>query len=261
MRRLTLLTASDELTNAKIFKRHNSILDHVNTFNRTSYLCLDDQDSQTRFDHSTRSSTPMPVETMSSPAWNPAADNATQEIIVSVNQVLDNQVANAADNCDESIPTYNHVLLNPALAGNIIKATIDDGNERKKDCVVSLHCINGVCSMRTTHYHTSVLLEGRNVTPKYPSPTHDNGLVLIIKGEHAGKHGRRLYHSKKNGQVYMILEVVVVQEGQKDTLTGQTLELSLDYLCVANESAKQKKINTDVMKESRHKYRSQLKEP
>lgn len=81
----------------------------------------------------------------------------------------------------------------------------------------------------------------------------------MIAGPHTGKYGRRLYHSKKNGEAFMIFEVVTVAEGQKDTLTGEILENPTKQLCTVEESPNQKKLNRDIMKNSRQKYREQNK--
>lgn len=220
------------------------------------FLYTDHRSNDDEIQHNSRSSTPFPTEILSTPPWNPTTADITRDVEATSDTAAHHISASTAVSSEAQL---KHVLLNPALAGKSVKVVMNDGNTIRKETVVSLHCTNGLCSMRTIHYHTSVQVMESTVTPKYPSPTHDNGLVLVIKGEHAGKHGRRLYHSKRNGQVYMIMEVVIVQQGQKDQLTGEVLELSPDHLCVADESVQQKKINADVMKELRQTYRSQIK--
>lgn len=153
--------------------------------------------------------------------------------------------------------SYEHVLLNPILAGAVLKAFIKDGSSKAKEAIINIQhdTGTGTCCIRTVRYHTSMLVSKDDVTPKYPSPTHDNGLVLVIEGAHAGKYGRRLHHSRKDGKASMILQVVQVKEGERDALTGEILELDPEYMCVVEESKEQKKINIDIMKQSRQKYR------
>lgn len=194
----------------------------------------------------------MPTEFSSTPAWDPGHSGDDPETTAQCSTPKEN-ISSSGEQA------FRHVLLNPALAGKNVKATINDGSGKVRDAVVSLHCSNGDCSIRTLQYHTSVQVPENTVEPKHPSPTHDNGLVMVIKGAHAGKYGRRLYHSRNNGLLSMILEVVIVQDGHKDILTGDILELTADYLCTVDESPKQKKLNGDVMKESRQRYREQMK--
>lgn len=194
----------------------------------------------------------MPTElaTMSEHAWNPISSDA--EIGATNNSEQDARQL-------DLVQVPKHVLLNTGLAGKHLKVFITDANGKTKESTINIHYSGGDCSMRITQYHTSIQVDPKTVTPKHPSPTHDNGLVIIIEGIHTGKHGRRLYHAKKDGQGYMILEVVTVQDGQQDIPTGAILELSPHQLCVVDESVKQKKLNKDVMKGSREAYRTQLK--
>jgi hypothetical protein len=53
---------------------------------------------------------------------------------------------------------------------------------------------DGELSIRSTHYTTSELLSPEQVTLKHPNPTRDNGLLLVIEGEHCGKYVRRIHH-------------------------------------------------------------------
>jgi hypothetical protein len=86
------------------------------------------------------------------------------------------------------------------------------------------------------------------VTAKNPNPTRDNGLLVVIKGEHCGKYVRRIYHRyDDNNQALMILSVVTRTDGAVDTLTGEQLELGSEFLCLAVETQAEKKLNTSLM--------------
>jgi len=84
------------------------------------------------------------------------------------------------------------------------------------------------------------------VTPKYPNPKRENGLLVVIKGEHFGKYTRRIYHRFVGEEPIAILAVVNRVAGQVDTLTGDQLEMDMSHLCVCEESIEDRKQN-DVM--------------
>ena len=84
------------------------------------------------------------------------------------------------------------------------------------------------------------------MTPKYPNPKRENGLLVVIKGEHFGKYTRRIYHRFVGEEPIAILAVVNRVAGQVDTLTGDQLEMDMSHLCVCEESIEDRKQN-DVM--------------
>lgn len=230
-------------------------LRHVNHHNRSQYLYIPPDQDQQPSAMPARGQTPMPDNIVLSPAWNPlSVDFSVETVTRSVENTGDNAVT--ANHPDQ---TLQHVFLNPVLAGKSVKAFITDENGQKKEAVISLHHSNGQSSIRTIHYHTSVKVDAKTVVPKHPSPTHDNSLVIILKGVHVGKYGRRLHHSRKENKVYIIIELVTVQDGQKDILTGEVVELTPEDLCIVDESSKQKKLNAKSMQDARQKYREQLK--
>jgi len=61
-------------------------------------------------------------------------------------------------------------------------------NFKKKEIVVSIALISGQLSIRHNKYKTSESLSPEWVSLKHPNPTHDNGLLVVIQGEHCGKH-------------------------------------------------------------------------
>lgn len=150
-----------------------------------------------------------------------------------------------------------HVLLHPKLAGATVKAFIAQEASKSKEASITIDDTNGYCYLRTKKYHVWEPISPEKATPKHPNPAYDNGLVIILQGEHVGKYGRRLDHVRRNGVVYMILGVVEVTEGQSDRLTGEVIEMNAKELCLVDESKEQKRHNTDLMKVPRQKYQEQ----
>ena len=71
-------------------------------------------------------------------------------------------------------------------------------------------------------YKTSKGLVSAWVSSKSSNPTHNNGLLIVIKGEHCGKYVRNFHHRyhEENGnkQPLIILAVVKKVEGTADNL-------------------------------------------
>ena len=93
------------------------------------------------------------------------------------------------------------------------------------------------------------------MTPKFPNPTRDNGLLVVIKGEHCGKYVRRIHHRYVDEEAIVILSVVTRVAGHVDVLTGEQLELDVSYLCVCEESKEDKTRNRLLMDELREEAR------
>ncbi|KAF8232583.1 hypothetical protein L208DRAFT_1271697, partial [Tricholoma matsutake] len=85
------------------------------------------------------------------------------------------------------------------------------------------------------------------VSPKHPHPAHDNGLLVVIKGEHCGKYVWRIHHRYDQGTAIIILGVVKRTENAADSLTGEWLELGEDHLCKGIETNDDKKHNKHLM--------------
>jgi hypothetical protein len=129
---------------------------------------------------------------------------------------------------------------------------VDDGDTYKnRDVVVSIAKTEGVVSIRHQVYNSSRGLFPAWVSPKTPSATRDNGILMVVKGNHCGKYVRRIHHRyhEENGnkQALILLAVVNKVDGAADTLTGEQLELSPDSLCIAVETEEDKKWNANLM--------------
>ena len=107
--------------------------------------------------------------------------------------------------------------------------------------------IDGKLSLRHSHYKSLEWIDPSWVAMKHPNPTRDNGLLIVVRGEHCGKYVRRIHHKNSNGQVLMILAVVKRVQGAADTLLEEKLELACEALCIAFETKKEKELNSSLM--------------
>ena len=108
------------------------------------------------------------------PAWNPPQDHplATNSRIAS-----------------KQPERPQHPLLDERLVGANLKVVVDDGGEtyNKREVAVLIAKVEGEVS---NVYGTSKGLVPAWVLPKIPNPTHDNGLIMAVKGDHCGKYDR-----------------------------------------------------------------------
>ena len=153
-----------------------------------------------------------------------------------------------------------HPLLDERLVGAQLKVVVNDGDTYKnRDVVISIAKVEGVVSIRHEVYNSSKGLAPGWVSSKSPNPTRDNGLLMVVKGEHCGKYVRRIHHrySEDNGnkQTLVILAVGKKVDGAADTLTGEQLELEPDSLCIAFETKEDKKLNAKLMDSLRENAR------
>jgi hypothetical protein len=97
------------------------------------------------------------------------------------------------------------------------------------------------------------------VSSKSPNPTRDNGLLVVVEGEHCGKYVRRIHHRYHevdgDKQPLILLAVVKKVDGAADTLTGEQFELGPDSLCLAVETSEDKKSNANLMNSLRENAR------
>jgi len=190
--------------------------------------------------------TPFPEPSLSSsPAWNPSSDVPdTNHLVESLGRLPD--------------PTFHHPLLDERLLNVQLGVLVTGGGFEAKELTACVQTINGRLRLRQIVYKTSTELNEEWVTPKYPNPTRDNGLLIVIKGDHCGKHVRRIHHryEGKDSSAIVILAVVDRVAGHMDKLTGERLELDASYLGVCKESKADKKRNTSLMNALREEARS-----
>jgi len=172
-----------------------------------------------------------------SPAWSPPEDQS----LATSSQIAGNPPDRP-----------QHLLLDERLVGALLKVVVDDGETYKnREVAVSIAKDEGVVSIRHHVYNTSKGLAPLWVSPKSPNPTRDNGILMVIKGDHCGKYVRRIHHRyhEDNGekQTLILLAVVKKVDGAADTLTGEQFELGPDSLCIAVETSEDRKLNASLM--------------
>ena len=184
------------------------------------------------------------------PAWNlPADQPVAAESPATTSQMASKQ---------PDRPQYP--LLDERLVGAQLRVVVNDGETyMNRDVIVSIAKVDGVVSIRHYVYNTSKGLSPAWVSLKRPNPTWDNGLLVVVEGEHCGKHVRRIHHkyNEENGnkQVLIILAVVEKVDGAPDILTGEQFELGPDSLCLPVETNENKKLNANLMNSLRENAR------
>ena len=106
--------------------------------------------------------------------------------------------------------------------------------------------VDGQLSIHHTIYKTSEYLAPDWLSPKHPNLTCDNGLLVVIEGEHCSKYVRQLHHEYNNGKITMILAVMKRTAGAVDIL-GEQLKLDAGYLYVGTETKEERNQNDSVM--------------
>ena len=200
--------------------------------------------------------TPMPDSSMSlTPAWNPSSRTPGWEPsfdtpTVTLPTPISPPIASTSRIAAVQEPPQ-HPLLNPLLVGVSLKANVTEEDGKVKEQTISIVENYGKLRLIHTVYTTSAFLLPDRVSAKHPNATRDNGLLIVIQGEHTGKYVRRIHHKYNDGRASMILAVVRPVDGAADTLVGGRLELDVNFLCVAIETKKQKDLNSSLRSQLR----------
>lgn len=203
--------------------------------------------------------TPIPTETScASPAWDPLSKTPLHiPAYPSSPASTMNYDSNSRGGLSIASPSHlqdQHVLLNPLLAGKKINAIVNGGEYQKKTLEVTISMLQERVLLNHTKYNTSYPLKPDWVTPKHPSPTHDNGLLIVIKGDHCSKYARRIHHRHSSTGSTIVLAVTRKNEESADILTDERLELAPEFLCTVLETKAEKNLNKDLMKPLRKAY-------
>jgi len=211
--------------------------------------------------------TPFPESCLSSsPAWDPSSctlqPNCTSPISPS-HSVDPKHPSNSCTSLTSPSRPIDpvHAWLDPRLVNVGIKVIVNGGTYEAKELSAFIVSTEGRLSIHRQKYKTFEYLPPEWVTPKYPNPKCENGLLVVIKGEHFGKYARWIYHRFVGDleEAIAILAVVNRVEAQVDTLTGDQLEMDASHLCVCEESIEDRKQNDLVMqslREEAHKKRA-----
>jgi hypothetical protein len=184
-------------------------------------------------------STPLPASHLASPAWAPThiLDTNTSEPGPSQNAML-----------PQPKPNTQHVLLDERLIGCQMKVVCHG-----KEIVAVVNSTDGNLTLRKPIYRSSEWLDPRWIMPKHPNPTRDNGLLVVIRGDHCGKFVRRIHHRYQGKQAIMILAVLnrSTDNFVANSLTGEQLDLDPTFLCASSESTGERKWNDRLVSDQR----------
>lgn len=148
-----------------------------------------------------------------------------------------------------------HPLLDERLIGAPLRVKVTGDIYKGSDVTVSIAEVEGCLAIQHALKNKSKTLPPAWVTPAQPNPRRDNGLLVVIKGEHCGKLVRRIHHRCDDGEDLIILAVVTKVDSTKETLTGEEFVLPVDFLCLGSETAEGKKQNGALMNSLRAKAR------
>jgi hypothetical protein len=191
----------------------------------------------------------MPDYVLSSPAWNPSSRTPvhlpeTEEVSCSHHLPIPPQQQGPA-----------HPLLDSWLIGIKMKVLVTGGEHKDKEMVVTVAQMDGGLSIWFFHYKTSEFLPLEHVSPKHPNPTRDNGLLVVIEGDHCGKYVRRIHHRYEDGWTIVMVAVIHRMEDGQESLSGECLEFSPNELCVGHATKEEKQQNNGLMSGLREEAR------
>lgn len=199
-------------------------------------------------DNSPGNVTPMPeLNDPSSPAWDPSSRTPQPNY---------DDAESLASHSPPPLPfAPGRVLLDLRLLGAQLRVSVNGGKFDKKELTASVLSKDGQLSIRHQFYKSLETLLPEWVTPKYPSPTRDNGLLIVIKGDHCGKYVRRIHHRYEGKKAVVLLAVVNRVAGHVDSFTGEQLGLDVSHLCVCEEPKEDKRLNASLMNALREEAR------
>jgi hypothetical protein len=158
-----------------------------------------------------------------------------------------------SDSCGQG--HNQHPLLDSRLQNAPLRVVVTGGDYKQKELTASVRSVDGQLSIQRQIYKSSEALLPEWVTPKYPNPTRDNGLLIIIKGDHCGKYVRRIHHRYEGKEAIIILAIVNRVARHRDSLAEERLDLDTSYLCVCEESKEDKQLNSSLMTSLREEAR------
>lgn len=141
----------------------------------------------------------------------------------------------------------------------MLRVSVSGGSHPKKETPVSVVLgQTDEVTIRQSWRNESFGLMPEWVTPKHPHPTRDNGLLVVIRGDHCGKYVRRIHHYYANNdrnQPIMQLAVLERADGA-ERLTEERVELPPEDLCQGFETEKEKSLNAKLMTSLRDQARN-----
>lgn len=133
---------------------------------------------------------------------------------------------------------------------------VTGGGFIKKEMTASVQTMDGQLSFKRQIYKRSDTLHPDWVTPRYPKLTRDNGLFIVIKGEHCGKYVLRIHHRYDDDVAIATVAVIRRVAGLVDNLTGELLEFDAsDHLCACEVSKDDKTLHHSLVNPLRERAR------
>lgn len=188
------------------------------------------------------SMTPMPTDTPPlTPAWNPSAQTPD------------------SDSIPHHTPMGQHILLNPLFLGvHLVVIADGEGFINRKLAISLVKSKDEYLSFQYTKNRRSLPINHSIITPVHPNVAYYDGLVVVIRGPHCGKFGRRIHHIVEGDRKLMLLAVVQRSAGAVDIITGEQLILDAESMCIVNESAEDRQRNKDILKNIRAPYKGNI---
>jgi hypothetical protein len=69
-----------------------------------------------------------------------------------------------------------------------MKVLVTGGEHKDKEMVIAVVQVIGQLLIQFLHYKTSGFLPPEQVSLKHPNPARNNGPLVVIEGDHCGKH-------------------------------------------------------------------------
>jgi hypothetical protein len=139
----------------------------------------------------------------------------------------------------------SHPFLSQNLSGVKLKALMD-GN------LITVFTDGG--TLYQFHNKRALCIDITKVHPKHPNPTRDNGLCVVMEGEHCGKFVRRLYFQKSGGENLMKV-VVVLRKGAKEaneiSSPPEIYVFAPGILCMCDETGDERKGSDRLLQDLR----------
>jgi hypothetical protein len=195
--------------------------------------------------------TPMADLGLTTPAWNPSSRTPEHDIFGGWTPIPSLSMSSVTLPPLFPVPSpLEHPLLDPRLVGKTVRAAIVGGEHHKKQAPVAIVHNSDKVALHQSWHQVSHFMEPKWVEVKPPNPTHDNGLLIVIKGEHCGKYIRCIHHRYENDDCQRpIMQLAVVDRGETgaNVLMGEEIELMPEYLVQSFETDDEKQLNTNLM--------------
>ena len=149
-----------------------------------------------------------------------------------------------------------HPLFNPKVMGIGVMAVVTGGKYQKKKVVVQSTMEDGQPRILHRSYSTSTGLDPAWVSLAEVNVLRYDGLLVVIKGEHLGKFGRRIHHDQFGGEKRALVAFVNRVSGAQDVLTGEEQHLPADCLAMVHEEKAEKDKNQLVVEARRKEARA-----